>query len=301
MKKRYIESTVILLALILAGCQEIPPPPTPVSNTSQALQSNPTPTAIAESGQQDLSETHKATSMWGDVWCNLEGPAGNLASGKVTTGLDAIIEGSNAEQVKVETPNGKTIIIQPFSDVPYGQKGRFYGMVDGPPLAGTYTFTALDAKGMPVTGGTATNVYLGGREPDPPTNVQAEVVEAGIQVTWDPSPNIPGAFEPGSSPPTGYYTIYFIQDTGGVLYAWASNEAALFSTSHLIPYRHKDFKTGDAGMALDEMKNGAYFLRMYTFSLEPQPAVGQHAECIAYDPSQEIRVAIQADQVHIEP
>jgi photosystem II stability/assembly factor-like uncharacterized protein len=243
-------------------------------------------------------------SMWCDVWCWLDGPAGDPASRNPHTGLDAIVQGRNAirnaVQIVVESPSGETIILQPYGDIPYGWEGRFSGLIQGLPQAGgTYTFTALDADGAPIPGAVASDVYLGGREPDPPTNVQAEVVEAGILVTWDPSRVIPGSFEPNGSPPLGFYSFY-IREEGQALYGWSNEGRPLPETSYLIPFRRQDFGPGDAGLALEEIDDGVYYLELHTFSDEPKRRAGQHAECIAYNPAESIRIVIEGGQVHIE-
>ena len=180
-------------------------------------------------------------------------------------------------------------------------------MAPGLPEAGeTYTFTALNADGTPIPETACSDIYIGGHEPDPPTNVQAEVVETGILVTWDPSPVIPGAFEPNGSLPLGTYSIYLIQEDENLLYGWDHDGRPWPETSYLIPFRRQDFRQqgypghGDAGLALEEMDDGVYYLRMDTFSVEPQGRAEPQVGCIAHDPAQYIRIVIEDGQVRVE-
>jgi hypothetical protein len=274
------------------------PTATPVPTTSSVTTMTPEPTITPRP-----TDTPIGVSMWVDVWCWLQGPAGDPASRNPQTGFDAVVQGRDAvrdvAQIVVESPSGEIVVLQPYGDIPYGSEGRFAGMTQGLPQAGgTYTFTALNADGAPIPGAVDFDLYVGGNEPDPPTNVQAEVVEAGILITWDPSPVIPGAFEPNGSPPFGFYSIYLKQEDGNLLYGWGGSPMP--GPSHLIPFRRQDFGPGDAGLALEEMDDGVYYLEMHTFSEEPKSRAGQHAECIAHDPAQNIRLVIEGGQVRVE-
>jgi hypothetical protein len=244
------------------------------------------------------------------VYCWLKGPAGDLASRNPHTGFDAIVHGRdavrNAVQVVVESQSGEIVVLPPHSSIPYASEGGFNGMIQGLPQAGeTYTFTALNADGTPIPGTVCSDTYIGGYEPDPPTNVQAEVVVDGILVTWDPSPIIPGAFDPGGSPPLGFYSICLKQEGGDTLYCWNHGGRPLPETSYCIPFRRQDFSQdtpdhGDSGMALEEMTDGAYYLKIETFSVEPKKRAWQHAECMANDPAQYVWFVIEGGQVRIE-
>ena len=152
-------------------------------------------------------------------------------------------------------------------------------------------------------GGEASDVYLGGYEPDPPANVMAEVVEDGILVTWDPSPTIPGGFDPGGVPPLGsYYIVLDREDReeGMASYQWSQMGASLTETSHLIPFRREHFAFGDEGLALEEMDDGFYYLQLTAFSLAPVGTAGQGVECSATDPAEEVSIVIEAGQVRIK-
>jgi hypothetical protein len=256
----------------------------------------PTPAPMTSSVKVD---------MWSDVWCWLQGPAGDLASRNPHTGLDVVVQVRDAvrdvAQIVVESPDGEIVVLPPYGDIPYGEEGRFSRLIQGLPQTwGTYTFTALDADGTPIPGAVTSDVYVGGYEPDPVTNVLAEVVEAGILVNWDPSPVISGAFEPNGSPPFGFYSIYFLREEGEILYAWSHGDSPLSETSHLIPFRRQDFGQGDAGLALEEIDDGVYYLELHTFSVEPEWRAGQHAECIAHNPAENIQIVIEGGQVRVE-
>jgi hypothetical protein len=244
-------------------------------------------------GGEDATPPVEA-DLWCDVWCWLEGPAGDLASRNPHTGFDAVVQGRNAVQVVVESPSGEVVVLTPYGDI-YGWEGRFGGgMSQGLPQAGgAYTFTALDAAGTPIPGVVASNVYLGGYEPDPPTNVQAEVVETGILVTWDPSPVIPGAFEPSGSPSLGWYSLLLTQEGGELVYGWEHEHRPLPETARLVPFRRQDFGPGDTGLALEEMDDGVYYLELHAFSVAPEGTAGHYVECTTHDPAQNIRIVIE--------
>jgi hypothetical protein len=238
--------------------------------------------------------------VWGDVYSALSGPAGDLASRNPETVFDAVVRGGDAVQVVVEFPSGETVVLPPFGDI-YGWERRFHKRVQGlPQIGGTYIFTALDADGTPIVGGVNSDVYVGGNEPAPPSDVQAEVVEAGILVTWDPSPVIPGAFDPAGSPPLGFYQMSLSAEDRGTLYGWNNVGESLPETSHLIPFRRQDFGPGDRGQALEEMDDGVYNLSLDAFSLAPAGTAGRANECSAHDPAEDVRFFIEGGQVRVE-
>jgi hypothetical protein len=235
-----------------------------------------------------------------DVYGDLIGPAGPLSSRNPQTAFDVHIVAGSAAQVAVALPDGKTISLPPFGDV-YGPEQRFHGRIEELPKAGSaFTLTALDANGTPIPGGVCEDVYLGGYEPDPPANVRAEVVEAGLLITWDPSPTIPGGFDPSQSPPLGYYQISLSSEGQGTTYGWNHIDRSLPETFHLIPFRRQDFGPGDRGMALEEMKDGVYWLQVDAFAVAPPDMAGHGNECSATDPGQGLQIIIEGDQVRIE-
>jgi len=277
-----------------------PAPPEPMSDEERALWATegempqlapPTPTTTA---------TPVKVKMRVDVYCALIGPAGDLASRNPQTRLEANVESSDAVQVMVEIPEGEVVVIPSYGDI-YGEERRFLREIQGLAQAGgTYTFTALDADGAPIPGAVASDVYLGGYEPDPPVNIQAEVIEAGLLVTWDPSPVIPGAFDPSRSPPLGSYQITLYQEEVGTLHGWHHFGRPLPETSHLVPFRRQDFGPGDLGLALEEMDDGIYFLSLDAFSAAPEGTAGQGHECAAIDPAENIQIVIEGGQVRVE-
>jgi hypothetical protein len=273
-----------------------PSPPEPMSDKERTLWATegempelapPTPTPVK-------------VEMWVDVYCGLAGPSGDPASRDPWTRLEAHVQSRNVVQFMVETPSGEVFVLPSYGDI-YGQEQRFFRGIQGLPQAGgTYTFTALDANGAPIPGAVDTDVYLGGYEPDPPINIQAEVIERGVLVTWDPSPAIPGAFEPSQSPPLGFYQITLFREEAGMLYGWNQADRPLPETSHLIPFRRQDFGPGDVGVALEEMDDGVYNLSLDAFSAAPEGAAGQGLECAAGDPAENVRIVIEGGQMRIE-
>ena len=233
-----------------------------------------------------------------DVSSRLTGPAGDLASRNPETVFDVVVEAANAARVVVETPDRGDVVLERYGDI-FGREQRFHGCIPGmPPAGGIYTFTALDEDGTPITGAVASDVYVGGHEPDPPANVQAKVVEAGVLITWDPSPVIPGAFDPGGSPPAGFYQMSLAREGGEMAFGWNSVSFRLPETSHLIPLRRQDFGHGDTGIALEEMEDGVYYLNMTAFSVAPEGTAGRVNEC-SVSPAEEIEIIIEGGQARI--
>jgi len=265
----------------------------------------PSPTATPTSEPTSTpTETPVKINLSGDVYCKLTGPPGDPASRNPQTIFLAAVEGHNAinaVQVAVESPSGEIVVLLPFGDVFWWGR-RFSGSSQGLPQAGgTYTFTALDADGTPIPGAVASDVYLGGYEPDPPGNVQAEVVEAGILVTWNPCPVIPGAFNPSRSPPLGNYDVVLQGEGAGMMHGWARRGRPLPQTSCLIPFRRQDFGPSDRGLALEEMDDGVYYLTLHAFSDAPEGTAGQGLDCEAVDdPVEWIRIVIEGGQVRVE-
>jgi len=280
-----------------------PGQPEPMSDEERALWATegempelappaPTPTLTP-------TATPVKVDMWVDVYCALIGPAGDPASRDPRSRLEAHVPSLNAVQVMVETPSEEVIVIPPYGDI-YGEEQRFLREVEGLPQAGTYTFAALDTNGAPIPGAVATDVYVGGYEPDPPADIQAKVVEAGVLVTWTPSPVIPGGFEPSRSPPLGFYQITLYREGVGMFYGWNQADRPLPEASHLIPFRHQDFGPGDRGLALEELDDGVYYLSLDAFSAAPEGTAGQGNGCAAVDPAENIRVVIEGGQVRVE-
>ncbi|UCC64581.1 MAG: FecR domain-containing protein [Anaerolineae bacterium] len=252
---------------------------TPTLTPTPTPSPTPTPTAKPTATPTD---TPVKVSVRCDVWYAL--------TGDVAFGAD--VQGDNVAQVVVETPSGE-IVVLPRAGGVFGGERKFYRETQGlPQVGGTYTCTALDADGTPIPGAVASDIYLGGYEPDPPANVQAVVIETGILITWEPPPVIPGAFDPSRSPHVGVYQI----DLGP--YGWNHWGRPLPETSHLIPFRRQDFGPGDIGQALEEMDDGVYYLDLYAFSFAPEGTIGQGYECVVH--AEEIHIGIEGGQVRVE-
>lgn len=268
-----------------------PSPPEPMSDHERALWAT-------EGEMPELAPP--AIEMEGDVYCALSGPAGNPASRDPWTRLGVIVQSPKAVQVAVESPNGEIIVLPRYSDF-WGGEGRFSNSIPGLPQAGgAYVFTALDADGAPIPGAVASDVYLGGYEPDPPSNVQAKVVEDGILVTWDPSSIILGAFDPDASPPIGVYKLSLWDVAGVTMYGWISDSESQPETSHLIPFRRQDFAPGASGLALEELEGRAFRISMDILIYAPEEAAWYGLDCEAWDPAEEIWITIEEGQVQIE-
>jgi len=247
----------------------------------------------------ELPRVRDVTWDSADVWCRLFGPAG-AASRSAETVFDANVRAGLRMQVVVQTPAGQTITLPRYADL-FEWDQRFSSYIQAmPPAGGVYTFTLLDADGVPVPGMTASDVYVGGSVPDPPSNVRAEVIAAGVQLTWTPSPVIPGTFEPSASPPLGFYQIALTRDEGLTVYGWNNTEFALAEPSHLVPLRRRDFGPGDRGMALGELPNGTYHLYLNAFSVAPAGSAGLALECEVNDPGEELLLVITNGQVQVE-
>jgi hypothetical protein len=272
--------------------EQPPSPPEPMSDQERALWAT-------EGEMPELAPP--AIEMEGDVYCALSGPAGNPASRNPWTQLGGNVQSPKAVEVAVESPNGETIVLPRYSDF-WGGEGRFHKSIPGLPQAGgTYVFTALDADGAPIPGAVASDVYLGGHEPDPPANVQARVVEDGILVTWNPSPIIPGAFDPGASPPIGFYKLTLWDAEGETLYSWGpADGGSQPETAHRVPFRRQDFAPGASGLALEELEGRTFHISVDAFSSAPEEAAGHGLECEASDPEEGIWIVIEEGRVQIE-
>jgi hypothetical protein len=116
---------------------------TPACGGTVSPTSEQTATPVPMRTSLPTSTPTPEVNMFCDVWCSLEGPAGDPASRNPQTGVEVIVRGSDVVQVAVESPSGETIAVSPYGDIPYGWEGRFSGMTEGLPQAGgTYTCTA---------------------------------------------------------------------------------------------------------------------------------------------------------------
>jgi|GEM_PF-1802374 len=270
-----------------------PTPPEPMSDDERRLWASE-----GEMPHPIPSPPEPELRIWCDVYGDLSGPAGDPASRHPETCLDALVRDGEVASVTVQLPSGETVVLQRYGDI-YRPEPRFFARIPGLPQAGgIYVFTALDADGTPLPGGMASDVYVGGNEPDPPTEVRAEVLEDGILVSWAPTPVIPGAFDPSASPPLGFYQISLAGEEG-IVYGWQSFDQPLVETSHLIPFDRRDLSPEDRGLALNEIPDGTYSLVVEAFSMAPAGSIGHVNECSAHDPAEGIRIIIEDGQVRI--
>jgi hypothetical protein len=302
------EGTAVLTAqgqsvTVSAGQQAVarlgqpPSPPEPLNDEERALWAT-------EGERPDLAPATPTPApqvrLNVNVFCRLTGPAGAPGTRRPETVFDVYVQGKGVAQMTVTFPDGRRLTLQPYGDI-YGQEPRFMGNSGGMPQAGgTYTFDALGVDRRPIPGATASDVYVGGYELDPPTNVRAEVTAAGVLVTWDPSPVIPGGFDPGGTPPLGYYQMELSAEGRGMEYGWHHAGMRLAETAHLIPLQRENFASTDIGLALEEMADGVYTLRTTAFSVAPEGTAGRNHECAASDPAQELQVILAQGRIRIE-
>jgi hypothetical protein len=207
------------------------------------------------------------------------------------------------DSVRVELPDGRSIVVPPFTDVfsPGVDQAtvlRFLTYEPGMPLAGgEYTFTGVDAAGEPIPGVRNTDIWVGVEPPNPPTNVRAEVIEDGILVSWDESPIVPGSFEPAAKPQLGFYQLTISRtETGELVYG----VGAVSACSQLIPQDKAGFIQGkDCGLSLSEMVDGTYYLSVCILSIAPKGSLGKGIEYVSSDPGQTITFAIQDGEITI--
>ena len=239
-----------------------------------------------------------------DAYVALDGPAtlppqerNPCVNLEITTNI-------GVNSVRVDLPDGRSIIVSRYTDV-FGPGGegttllRFLSCEPGMPMAGgEYIFTGLDAAGEPLPGARNTDVWVGVGSPDPPTNVQAEVTEDGILVSWDETPTVLGSFEPAATPQLGYYQVAISRiETGESVYG-----ACFISGSpHLIPKDRADFIPGrHSGLSPSEMEDGTYLLSVCVLSIAPEGSSGKRFEYNSSDGGQNIVFTIQDGEITIE-
>jgi hypothetical protein len=270
--------------------------PMPTSTSTNT----PTPTATpTREPTPTPTNTPVKISMKCDVNSYIWGPTRDPASGYPETVIMGTIEDVRATQVAIKFPN-EEIVVLPLGGVFAWPERSFLGQFPGLPQAGgTYVCTFLDTDGAAIPGAVTSDVYLGGYETDPPANFRAEVVEAGVLATWDPSPVIPGAFDPTASPPLGHYHIGVAEEGGGSVYTW-NPLGPLLETSHLIPFRSQDFDPGGRGLALGEWGDGVYGLCIHAASDAPEGSAGQGLDGAVRNPADDWLIVIEGGQVQVE-
>jgi hypothetical protein len=238
-----------------------------------------------------------------DAYLVLEGPATLPPQERNPCVILGIMTNIVMDSVRVDLPDGTSVTVPAVTDVfspevDWTPLFRFLTCEPGMPIAGGgYIFTGLDVAGQPIPGARNTDVWVGVEPPDPPTNVQAEVIEDGILVSWDESPVIPGSFEPAAEPELGYYQLWIDRVGTGELVCGANGISA---SPRLIPQDEADFVAGeDWGLSLSEMEDGTYRLRAGVHSEAPKGSLGKGCEYNCSDPGQAIIFTIQDGRITI--
>jgi len=242
--------------------------------------------------------------FWTDAYVMLNGPATLTPDKRNPCVILNIMTNIVMDSVRVDLPDGGSIIVPPFTDVfsprvEWTTLLRFFTCEPGMTIAGgEYIFTGLDVAGEPIPRARNTDIWVGVEPPDPPTNVRAEVIEDGILVSWNESPIVPGSFEPAAYPQLGYYQLHISRiEIGELVYG-----ANLISASpHLIPQDKVNFIEGkDHGLSLSEMEDGTYQLSANIHSMPPGGSLGKGAEYMSYDAGQDITFTIQDGEITIK-
>jgi hypothetical protein len=256
---------------------------------------------IVRPGQPpELLELHLET----DAYLGLEGPATLPPEERNPCLMLGMMTNIVMDSVRVDLPDGRSIVIPRHTDVfspgvEWTTSFRFLVCEEGMPIAGgEYVFTGLDVTGEPIPGATSTDVWVGVDAPDPPTNVQAEMVEDGILVSWDESPVIPGSFDPAAEPALGFYQLWINRvETGRSVYGAVDISAS----PHLIPLDKADFVEGeDRGLSLGEMEDGVYSIGTAVISIAPAGSSGNGFEYNSSDLGQAVTFIIQGGEIIIQ-
>ena len=256
---------------------------------------------IVRPGQPpELLELHLET----DAYLGLEGPATLPPEERNPCLMLGMMTNIVMDSVRVDLPGDGSIMIPRHTDVfspgiEWTTSFRFLVCEEGMPIAGgEYVFTGLDVTGEPIPGATSTDVWVGVDPPDPPTNVQAEMVEDGILVSWDESPVIPGSFDPAAEPALGFYQLWINRvETGRSVYGAVDISAS----PHLIPLDKADFVEGeDRGLSLGEMEDGVYSIGTAVISIAPAGSSGNGFEYNSSDLGQAVTFIIQGGEIIIQ-
>jgi hypothetical protein len=238
-----------------------------------------------------------------DAYLGLEGPATLPPEERNPCVMLGIRTNVVMDSVRVDLPDGGSIIIPRYTDVfspgvEWTTLFRFLTCEPGMPVAGgEYIFTGLNVAGEPIPGARNTDIWVGVEPPDPPTNVQAEVIEGGILVSWDESPIIPGSFEPTAEPQLGFYQLWINRvGTDESVYG----ASGISASPHLIPQDKVNFVEGkDRGFSLSEMEDGTYSLGASVLSIAPESSLGKGFEYNNSDLGESIIFTIQDGEITI--
>ena len=238
-----------------------------------------------------------------DTYLGLDGPAGVPPEERNPCVFLTIVTNMVMDSVRADLPEGGSVIVPAVTDLLISEVDRatlfrFSTCEPGmPPPGAEYVFTGLDVTGEPIPGATRTDVWVGVDPPDSPTNVQADLTEDGILVSWDESAVIPDSFEPAAQPQLGFYQLWVNRiETGETVYG-----ANLISvSSHLIPLDEADFAEGkDWGSSLAELEDGAYTIGSCVFSVAPAGSLGRGFEYNSSDIDEHIVFAIEDGEISI--
>jgi hypothetical protein len=197
------------------------------------------------------------------------------------------------DNVRVTFPDSTSVTLQPYTDVfspdvDWVTHFRFVHNIPGLPTQGTpYIFDALNVAGNPISGVETADLWVGVEPPDPPTNVQAEVIEMGIQASWDPVSVVVGSFEPAKG--IGWYQMEIYNVSHEAVYG----ASAIDTPSHIIPKAREDLQPGrDWGLPIGEMDDGTYTLEVNVHSVAPDASAGSGIEYSSRNPDEYITFEI---------
>ncbi len=131
------------------------------------------------------------------------------------TTLELFSEDPAAHRVEVDLPDGRTVEVEPYSDVFDGQEqARFLSQIDGLPATwATYRFRVFDESGAAMGYGTDVTI---GMTVAAPTGLVVEDKGEHLHVTWDEVPELPML---------GFYQLAMIDAGGSMVWGSAGNTA----------------------------------------------------------------------------
>jgi hypothetical protein len=155
---------------------------------------------------------------------------------------------------------------------------------------GTYLFVGLDAGGTPIPGIEIAISQTVIPAPDPPINVQGQITENGIEVTWNPVDSIPGYFDPSRD--QGSYDVIVKGPDGPYIYGGHPTVAF----SHVISLSREVVSLSERGSPIEEWGDGVHRLSVVAESVKTH---GLHAFSAysTHDPAQDLLITIKSGAV----